>query len=81
MVLIIQIPLGMAVALLLDIATPIRSLLRSSLVLPLLIPPVVAGLMWKTMMQPTSGILNWFLQLFGAPPFAWLTNTQTARQI
>jgi multiple sugar transport system permease protein len=78
MVLAIQIPLGMAVALLLDIASPVRSAMRSSLVLPLLIPPVVAGLMWKTMMQPTSGILNWFLQLVGLPPFAWLTDTQTA---
>ena len=78
MVLVIQIPLGMAVALLLDIASPVRSAMRSSLVLPLLIPPVVAGLMWKTMMQPTSGILNWFLQLVGLPPFAWLTDTQTA---
>ena len=78
MVIAIQIPLGMAVALLLDNATPVRSVMRGSLVLPLLIPPVVAGLMWKTMMQPTSGILNWFLQQFGVPPFAWLTDTQTA---
>ncbi len=77
-VMLLQIPLGIIVALLLDVATPLRGLFRSSLVLPLLIPPIVAGLMWKTMMQPTSGVVNWFLQNVGISPFPWLTDINTA---
>jgi multiple sugar transport system permease protein len=75
---LLQIPLGMAIALLLDIPSRLQSLMRTALVLPLLIPAVVAGLMWKTMMQPQSGILNWLLGLVGLPPQLWLTDPSTA---
>jgi multiple sugar transport system permease protein len=78
LVLLIQIPLGILVALLLDVPTPLRRLFRTTLVLPLLIPPIVAALMWKTMMQPASGVLNYLLGFVGLGPFPWLTSTQTA---
>jgi multiple sugar transport system permease protein len=78
LVLLIQIPLGVVVALLLDVPTPLRKLFRTTLVLPLLLPPIVAALMWKTMMQPASGVLNYLLGLGGLGPFPWLTSTQTA---
>jgi multiple sugar transport system permease protein len=78
LVLLIQIPLGIVVALLLDVPTRLRKLFRTTLVLPLLIPPIVAALMWKTMMQPASGVLNYLLGLVGLGPFSWLTSTQTA---
>ena len=58
LVLAIQIPLSIGVASLLDIPTRLQRFFRSTLVLPLLIPPIVGALMWKTMMQPTSGVLN-----------------------
>lgn len=74
----IQIPLGLFVALLLDQNSPVRSTLRGALVLPLLIPPVVAGLMWKTMMQPQSGIVNWLLGTIGLPGSNWLSHVDTA---
>ena len=77
-VLAIQIPLGIVVALILDVATPLRSLFRSSLVLPLLVPPIVAGLMWKTMMQPSSGVLNWVLVSMHLPAQSWLADPHTA---
>lgn len=77
-VLAVQLPLGIAVALLLDVPTPFRRFFRSTLVLPLLIPPVVAGLMWKTMMQPTSGVLNWLLGFLGIDSFTWLAHPSTA---
>lgn len=78
LVVAIQIPLGLGFALLLDVPTRVRSFFRTTVVLPLLIPPVVAGLMWKTMMQPQSGILNWLLQSVGLPGFSWLTDPSTA---
>lgn len=78
MIVVIQIPLGLLVAQLLDIATPFRNLFRSVLVTPMLIPPIVAGLMWKTMMNPAGGVLNWFITSLGLPAFTWLSHTRTA---
>ena len=77
-VIFVQIPLGLGIALLLLGQSWFRPILRSTLVLPLLIPPVVAGLMWKTMMQPQSGILNWLLSNVGVPPQTWLSHVDTA---
>ena len=77
-VILVQIPLGLCIALLLLGQSWFQPVLRSTLVLPLLIPPVVAGLMWKTMMQPQSGILNWLLSNVGIPPQTWLSHVDTA---
>jgi multiple sugar transport system permease protein len=75
---LIQVPLGLGVALLLEIPSKLRGFFRGTLVLPLLIPPVVAGLMWKTMMHPQAGVLNWLLGTVGIPPFSWLGDPSTA---
>jgi multiple sugar transport system permease protein len=77
-VLAVQVPLGIGVAVLLNLDSRLQKLLRSVLVLPLLIPPIVAALMWKTMMQPSSGVLNWLLSELRLPTFAWLSDTSTA---
>ena len=78
LVVAIQIPLGLAVALLLEVPSPVRTFFRSTLVLPLLIPPVVAGLMWKMILQPQAGVLNWLLSLVGLPTSLWLNDPSTA---
>ncbi len=78
LVVAIQLPLGLAFALLLDVPGRLQSFFRSVLVLPLLIPPVVAGLMWKTMMQPQQGVLNYLLSFLGIDPQPWLANPATA---
>ena len=77
-VILVQIPLGLGIALLLARQNWIQPILRNTLVLPLLIPPVVAGLMWKTMMQPQSGIMNWLLANVGILPQTWLSHVDTA---
>lgn len=75
---LIQVPLGLGVALLLEIPSKVRGFFRGTLVLPLLIPPVVAGLMWKTMMNPQAGVLNYLLGLLGLPGSSWLGDPSTA---
>lgn len=74
----IQLPLGFLVALLLDNVGKGNKVLRTILVFPLLIPPIVSSLMWKTMMQPNSGVLNFLLSKIGISPFPWLTGLNTA---
>ncbi|MGC5076613.1 carbohydrate ABC transporter permease [Agrococcus sp. DT81.2] len=78
LVLAIQLPLALGIALLLERAGVLQRLGRGVIVLPLLIPPIVAGLMWKTMMQPSAGVLNYLLGLVGLPGGSWLTDPGTS---
>lgn len=78
LVLAIQLPLAVGVAVLLARSSLGGWIGRRTLVLPLLIPPIVAGLMWKTMMQPSSGVLNYLLGFVGIGPLSWLTDTSSA---
>lgn len=42
-------------------------LVRGVIILPWLLPPVVVALLWLWMLDPTLGIVNQFLALFGIP--------------
>ena len=48
---------------------PVVRLFRAVMILPLMMPPVVGALMWKSMMTP-DGILNYLLGMVGVAPAA-----------
>jgi multiple sugar transport system permease protein len=75
----IELALGLGVALLLkDAFTGVR-ILRSFLIIPMMIPPVVSALMWKVILLPTNqGVLNHILGFVGIRPIAWLGDSATA---
>lgn len=58
--------LGVLVALLLDQSFPGRGLLRTLILLPWAIPPVVNGLMWQWIYDSKIGALNGLLTTIGA---------------
>jgi len=69
----IQVGLGLAVALFLHAHIPGRKVMRALMLMPLMIPPVIAALMWKIMMDSTgAGILNYALSFVGVGPVNWL---------
>ncbi len=68
--------LGVGVALLLVRSTRISSVLERFLILPLMVAPIIATIMWRLMMQPSVGILNYILRPFGLGNMAW-TDTPT----
>jgi multiple sugar transport system permease protein len=77
---IIEVPLGLGVAMLLNHEIRgIRSF-RFILIIPLMMPPVIAALMWK-MIMAEYGILNYFIGLIGAAPVPWLANTYSLLSI
>ncbi len=76
--LIIELPLGLAVSLALDQVGRFGRIARSLTLAPLVIPPVIAALMWKIMMGPTQGILNYALMFIGLPAVDWLGNPNVA---
>jgi multiple sugar transport system permease protein len=67
----LQMFLGLALALLLHAAIrPIKAI-RSLYILPMVLPPVVVGVLWKAFLLPDLGGLDYFLSLAGlrAPGF------------
>jgi len=76
---VVQVGLGLAVALFLHARIPGRSVMRALMLLPLMIPPVITALMWKIMMASTNaGILNHLLSFLGVDPINWFGSTQGA---
>ena len=67
----IQSVLGFIIALLLNTETFAAKIGRVFLLFPLMIAPIVGTLLWKLMMSPTFGVLNYFLDFFGKRDFQW----------
>lgn len=55
---------------------------RTVFIFPLLVPPIVAGLLWKFLLSLDTGMVNRVLELVGLTPASgpinWLGNTDTA---
>lgn len=64
--------LGVGLALLLDRDIRGMSVLRTMFILPMMIAPVVVGLMWRYMYHPTVGTFNRTLEWLGLPDVDWL---------
>ena len=73
----LQIPIGICFAMVLDTKTKLKPFLRSIIVLPLLIPPVVSSLIWRTMMHPSSGVFNFFITSAGLDSYPFLSDIST----
>lgn len=68
----VEMLLGVGLALLLDRNIRGMSLLRTLFILPMMIAPVVVGLMWRYMYHPTVGTFNRFLKSIGLDGVDWL---------
>ncbi|MBM2575568.1 sugar ABC transporter permease [Jannaschia sp. Os4] len=70
----IEMVLGVGLALLLDRKLRGMTVLRTVFILPMMIAPIVVGLMWRYMYHPTVGTLNRTLTDLGLPPAPWLSD-------
>lgn len=73
-----QMVLGMGIALLLSRKFRGVGLLRSLYIIPMMITPVVAGLLWRILFNPDSGAINYYLSLIGIHGPNWLGDPRTA---
>ena len=64
----VQLVLGFAIALLIDAPSRVFGVIRSLLLLPLVIPPAVAGMMFLLMEDSQFGVLSWALSIIGLLP-------------
>lgn len=74
----IELVLGLSIALALHGRIPGKGVLRALILIPMVLTPVVAGLMWRLLMDPTSGFINWFLETVGIGGHAFLADPSTA---
>ncbi|MEP5760190.1 MAG: sugar ABC transporter permease, partial [Litoreibacter sp.] len=70
----VEMVVGVGLALLLDRNIRGMSVLRTMFILPMMIAPVVVGLMWRYMYHPTVGTFNRTLESLGIPTVDWLGN-------
>jgi multiple sugar transport system permease protein len=68
----IELILGMVLALLATSAARAMGLIRTVLLFPLMMTPVVAGILWRTLFHSTYGVINHLIGLVGIPAQTWL---------
>ena len=71
-VVLAEMVIGVGLALLLDRNIRGMSVLRTLFILPMMIAPVVVGLVWRYMFHATYGTFNRFLEAIGLPSVDWL---------
>jgi multiple sugar transport system permease protein len=70
--------LGLGLALLVGKVARGKGLVRTMMILPILVPPVAIGSMWKLMYNYDFGIINQALAAVGLEPVNWLGSTSVA---
>lgn len=73
-----QMVLGFALAVLCSKVTRGRVLYRAIFILPILIPGIVIGAIWKLMLNYDFGLANTVLATVGITPHDWLGSAETA---
>ena len=78
LVVLFEFLLGFFIALLLNSIVRFKSIYYFILLLPLLINPIVVGLIWRMFLHPQLGILNYLLSLISIDPINWLGDPKMA---
>lgn len=77
-VLLVEVVLGMAIALLLWRPFKGEKWVRVAVLLPLVATPVAVGMMWRLIFDPNIGMANRVIGWFGLGPWPWLAGEHSA---
>ena len=72
----LQIFFGVWLGLMLNRITVMRRVIRTILLSPFVMPPVVVAMMWIIILDPSLGIANYILLSLGLPQSGWLASPQ-----
>jgi len=75
---ILEFVIGLGIALLLSLEFPARALFRAFILLPLMVPPLVSGLLWRLMYDHELGVLSFFVREAGVEPPVFLGDPDIA---
>jgi ABC-type sugar transport system permease subunit len=70
--------LGLAIALLLQSSSKTNNFLRTVVLLPTVTSIIVVSVIWTLIYNPSSGLLNSILDVFGLGPFRYLSSQENA---
>ncbi len=71
----VEMALGLAIALALNVDLPFIGFFRTVLVVPMMLTPIVAAFCWRLLLDPSNGVINYWI---GAH-IVWLGQPGTAR--
>jgi multiple sugar transport system permease protein len=71
---LLQVVLGTALALFFNQQLRGAAIVRGILILPMLLTPVVVGLMWRALLNPEWGLLDWAVEELGFENVGWLSD-------
>jgi multiple sugar transport system permease protein len=74
----VEFVLGLALAIFLSTKLAGRNIFRSLFLTPMMLPPIVAAVIFKIIYIPDFGIINWFLGLIGIEGIVWEASANTA---
>lgn len=74
----IQVVLGTALGLFFNLKLKGSWIVRGLLILPMLLTPIVVGVMWRALLDPDWGIVGWGIGQLGIEPPNWLGSTEWA---
>jgi multiple sugar transport system permease protein len=74
----IELVLGLTLALFFTQPLRLRGLWRSLMIIPMMLTPVVIGVIWRLMYDPNFGIIAYLLRSVGLPPIEWLAHGNLA---
>ncbi|TVQ57368.1 MAG: sugar ABC transporter permease [Rhodobacteraceae bacterium] len=75
---VVQLVLGLSIALLLQRRTRLNNVISIMLLLPLMTAPVLASLMWTLMTNANFGVLSWAAGQIGFEDMRWASSPRTA---
>lgn len=74
----LQYALGLGLAMLVHEKRTGKRLLRLAFLVPFMVAPLVAGFVWKTLLDTRFGPINQLITTFGGPAVPWLTDPYMA---
>jgi multiple sugar transport system permease protein len=73
----LEIVIGLLIAVYLNREFKGSGFVQTIYVFPFAATPVAIALVWRIMLNPQIGVLNYLLSLFGLPPSLWISSTST----
>jgi len=74
----VELLLGLALAIIVNRLGFGMGVIRTLLMLPLMVSGIIVALMWKILLDPTLGIVNYLLRLVSLPTSVWFGAAKTA---
>ena len=75
----LEVILGLMVAMVICSDKMWSRVATSIFMIPMIMAPVAIGTMWRMMLDPTTGVVNYFLSFLGIDPVQWLAEPTMAK--